>query len=371
MEFAPAKPVALRLDPDPEPRTCNVGSWRRKIDLPPCRLVWVGDVLPAPEESPSWRVEALVAPSTSTPDAPELHVVTMPISTLPLLTVGRVLKEKPSRERPSDGFGGPGSELRFLGSEWDVELSFGSPQTSIVAADALGVDVTPLPPHFAGSPLCVHSDPSSGKLVLVPCWEIFRYYYAQASAAAGLVFEFPRWNEEALAELLRHFDGHRFQSGLAWPNLASFSAETQLRAIGRDAAVSYARCRRIEIRAVPPFAGPAALEVVGIPTLVGDREALFVQQILDSRPRPERQRGTRWWPQPVPPVFRSAVEHAAWWGTYVDGNLRDAIAPTPPSWEAFVELVERVPGLLRVRHEGGPVALRGAYFRALASKTPL
>ena len=43
--FAPAVPVALRLDPDPERRTWY-GGWRRKIELPACRLVWVGDASP-------------------------------------------------------------------------------------------------------------------------------------------------------------------------------------------------------------------------------------------------------------------------------------------------------------------------------------
>jgi len=31
--------------------------------------------------------------------------------------------------------------------------------------------------RLAGSPLCVISDPSTGKLVLIPCWEIFRFCY--------------------------------------------------------------------------------------------------------------------------------------------------------------------------------------------------
>ena len=52
----------------------------------------------------------------------------------------------------------------------------------------------------------------------------------------------------------------------------SFSAESQLRAIGRDEAVSCARCPRVQIRAV--FAGPTVLELVTLPTVVGDREAL-------------------------------------------------------------------------------------------------
>src|SRR5664280_1484102 len=68
-----------------------------------------------------------------------------------------------------------------------------APETSIVNAAALGLKVWPLPPHFADFPLCVTSDPSTGKLVLIPCWELFRFYYAQMPAVARLVLEFPRW----------------------------------------------------------------------------------------------------------------------------------------------------------------------------------
>ena len=103
--FAPVVPLALRLDPDPEQRIWY-GSWRRKIELPACRLVWVGDAIPAPGTSPGWHVEVLVTPLTSSSDAPQPPVLTLPMSVLGLLTVGRVL-EDPSQEKPAHGFGRP------------------------------------------------------------------------------------------------------------------------------------------------------------------------------------------------------------------------------------------------------------------------
>ncbi len=198
-----------------------------------------------------------------------------------------VLKD-PTQAEPPQGFTGPGPEPRFLGSEWIIELCFGPPQTSLVTAAAMGLTVTPLPPRFADAPLCVTGDPGSGKLVLIPCWEIFRFYYAQAPVIARQVFEFPRWTDETFERLLGYFGGHHFQE-VARPSVPSLDAATQLRAIGRNAAVSYACSGSVQIRAVPPFAGPTVLEVVGLPTVAGDRDALFVQQILASRALPARR----------------------------------------------------------------------------------
>jgi hypothetical protein len=326
--------------------------------------VWVGDAIQAPGLSRGWHVEVLVAPLTS-PGASALQVLTLPMSVLGLLTVGRVL-EDPSQEKPAHGFGGPGPQLSFLGSEWIVELDFGTPHTSIVSAAALGLSVTPLPLRFADSPLCVVSDPSTGKLVLIPCWELFRFYYAQMPAVARLVLDFPRWTQATLERLLGFFDGHRFSSSVARPSVPGLGAAAQLRAIGRDAAVSYARRGRVQIRAVPPFAGPTILEVVGLPTLVGEHEALFVQQILESRPLPAGQPGIRWWSKPVGPAFGSHVEHLAWRVMYFTGTLPTTLMPPLATWEAFVELAERAPALLRIRHIEDPDTLRVGFLPAVA-----
>jgi hypothetical protein len=177
--FTPVEPLALRLDPDPEPSFTRRFRWRRNVSLPPCRLVWVGDVVGPPAASYGWHVEALVAPLSTAPSAPALCVLPLPITTLEVLTVGRVLKEEPA------------SEQRFLGSEWSIELWFGPSETSIASLDALGLRLEPLPARYGASPLCVSADPSSGRLVLLPCWKIFRFYYASAPAVARLAFEFP------------------------------------------------------------------------------------------------------------------------------------------------------------------------------------
>jgi len=103
------------------------------MELPACRLVWVGNAIPAPGKWSGWHVEILVTSLTSPTDAPNLQVLAVPISVLGLLNVGRVL-EDPSHERRPHSFGGPGPQLRFLGSEWTIDLDFGSPQTSIVSA---------------------------------------------------------------------------------------------------------------------------------------------------------------------------------------------------------------------------------------------
>jgi hypothetical protein len=114
--FTPVEPLALRLDPDPEPSFTRRFRWRRNVSLPPCRLVWVGDVVGPPAGSYGWHVEALVAPLSTAPSAPALCVLPLPITTLEVLTVGRVLKEEPTDEQ-LDSPDEPASEQRFLGSE--------------------------------------------------------------------------------------------------------------------------------------------------------------------------------------------------------------------------------------------------------------
>ena len=185
-------------------------------------------------------------------------------------------------------------------------------------------------------------------------------------AVARLVLEFPRWTEETIERLLGFFDGHCFRNAVARPSVLGLGAATQLRGIGRDAAVSYARRGRVQIRAVPPFAGPTTLEVVGHPTMVGEHEALFVQEILESRALPAGQPGIRWWSEPVEPAFDSQVEHLAWWVMYFTGRLPRALTPPPASWEAFVELAERGPDALKIRRIQDPSALRVALLQALA-----
>ena len=138
----------------------------------------------------------------------ELQKLTVPIRVVGLLSVGRVLHD-PKQKQPLNRFGGPGPEHRCLGSEWIVELCFGWPQTTIVRAAELGLTLAPLPAHASDWAACVTSDPRSGRLVVIPCWEIFRYYYAQ-SPVARQVMEFARWRAGMLERLLSYFEGHAF-----------------------------------------------------------------------------------------------------------------------------------------------------------------
>jgi hypothetical protein len=65
-------------------------------------------------------------------------------------------------------------------------------------------------PRFASSPLCVVADRSASRLVVVPAWEIFRFYYAQSERLTWSAFA-PAWGLSTLGDLLEGFDGHRFQ----------------------------------------------------------------------------------------------------------------------------------------------------------------
>ena len=291
--------MALRLDADAEPRAWSSNSWRHKVVLPPCRLVWVGDVVRSPSLRLGWEVEILVAPLIGSPRMFELQKLTVPIRAVGLLSVGRVLYDT-QQKQPSIGFGGPGPEQRCLGSEWTVELPLGWPQTAIVSAAELGLTLAPLPPHAGDWAACVTSDARSGRLVVIPCWEIFRYYYAQSPVVARQVMEFARWRAGMLERLLGYFDGHRFLERVRDKVPPSMTAAEQLQAVGRNAVVAYARRGRIELRVLPPVVGPTVLEVVGVPAVLDRCEALVVQQILDSRAL-EHGTGIRWWSQPVLP----------------------------------------------------------------------
>lgn len=179
--------------------------WRREMALPPCRLVWIGDVVESPEKSPIPHVEALVAPL----EPGELQVVTLPVTALSLLSVGRVLKEKPDFKLPegirATPYGGPKPERRFIGFEFSVDVPFDAPNMSVVGADELSdlqIGALAGHPRFENPPLCVVKD-DRRRLVIIPCWEIFRHYYAHAQLVSRLIFQFPSWKPETLSRLLR------------------------------------------------------------------------------------------------------------------------------------------------------------------------
>jgi hypothetical protein len=342
--FTPSWPLRLRLEPDGQPFIQNESWWSQKPDVPPCRLVWIGDLVPSSGPHTTPHVEALVQLLSSAPG--EFSVIQLPAVSLPLLSVGRVLKAAPghagARRSPRAG---PEYEGRFLGNEWRIDVWFGSGADCITTAaelPVLAIDTLAEHPHFADSPLYVLRDRDARRVVAIPCWEIFRVYYG-APLVARLILEFPRWQAGTLEKLLLTFTGHRF-FGMAYRNPEARApdaatrqrkayATEQLRAVGREAAISYATTGRARIRARPPYAGPVTLRCVGIPLADGHDEVLFIQQIIASEPAQGAKPGISRWPVPVRPLFRSHDEAAAWWGAYRCGWVPGH--ESTPNWPDF------------------------------------
>jgi hypothetical protein len=307
--------------------------------------------------------------------------LTLPLTALPFLSVGRVLKEPPGSDEPRSRYvkGGPSRERRFLGSEWSVDLWFGdAPIKSATELPALAIATLANYPDFADAPLCVVTDAVRRRLIAIPCWEIFRVYYAGAPRVARRLFDFPRWKAGTLERMLRSFDGHRFigparpapvdgEHLLANRQRDAYAAQ-QLRAVGRETVIAYATTGRAQLRAVPPAAGPTRLRCVGIPLAFDGFEALFVQQIVFSEPAPEAQAGIGWWSVPARPLFRSHAEAAAWWGAYRCGSVPGR--PKTPTWSAFATAANRQAdeaGLkdLRIRGQGWLATTLERVLRAL------
>ena len=158
-----------------------------------CRRVgWSGSAtssaLRATASTP--HVRALVRLFPESPEDPFTEL-TLPLTLLPFLSVGRVLKEPPGSDEPSSRYvkGGPSRERRFLGNEWSIDLWFGSGAESIKTATelpALAIATLADHPDFADAPLYVVTDAARRRLVAIPCWEIFRVYYAGAPRVARL-----------------------------------------------------------------------------------------------------------------------------------------------------------------------------------------
>jgi hypothetical protein len=132
--------------------------------------------------------------------------LTLPLTLLSLLSVRRVLKEPPDSDESSSRYtkGGPSRERRFLGNEWSIDLWFGSGAESITTATerpGLAIATLAALPDFADAPLYVVTDAARRRLVAIPCWEIFRVYYAGAPRVARLLFDFPRWKAGTLERM--------------------------------------------------------------------------------------------------------------------------------------------------------------------------
>ena len=92
--FTPSWPLRLRLDPDGQPFIQNESWWRQKPQVPPCRLVWIGDLVPSSGPHTTPHVEALVQLFSSPPGA--FSAIQLPAVSLPLLSVGRVSRRSPA-----------------------------------------------------------------------------------------------------------------------------------------------------------------------------------------------------------------------------------------------------------------------------------
>jgi hypothetical protein len=269
-------------------------------DLSPHRLAWIGAVLRSPARSPTPYVEALVAPLEGGEPAP-MRIKALPIKTLTTLNVARRWTWKKRLRRKPKRLPVPPSKKRDAPKEWTLYLWFGSPDMCVASVDdvpALAIATPPEEQSLARSAFCVVLDRSARRVAIIPCWEIFRYYYAWSEQAAAAVFQFPRWRPGTTAELLVRFDGHRFRRrrvSRRWARDDAAYATAQLHAIGRDASVSYARTGRAEIRALPPFVGPVRIGCAGIPLHFGRFSGLLVRRILRSLPRCDADRSLRWW----------------------------------------------------------------------------
>jgi hypothetical protein len=296
---SPKEGVRLLLRPELAPEVDHLERlerWLPSSKLPPCRLVWIGDLV----DWDGWlHVAALVGRLVSHEEA--FKAVLLAVKWLGNASVARLLSELPEygSSEPSGMYGEPGPNPHFAEDQWRIDLWFGPPDMVTVTAEeipALAIATLGGHPRFASSPLCVVADRSALRLVVVPAWEIFRFYYAQSERVTWSAFAFPTWGPSTLGNLLEGFDGHRFapdRRRSSWPAVPGevvpstgplgYAAE-RLVAIGRDTVVSYARTGRAHIRALPPFRGAARLLAVAVLAQLGEFAALFVQQILTSVP---------------------------------------------------------------------------------------
>ena len=236
----------------------------------------------------------------------------MPISVLGLLAVGRVLAEPEPREADARLWR-PEPPTAFLGSEWIVELCFGSPQTSIVSAAALGLKVWPLPAQ-ARRLAAMRDERSAAQASWCssPAGRSFGSTTRRCRRWRGWCWSFRVGREGTLERLMGYFDGHRFQK-LGHPTERAQLGRGDPAASDRSRRGGFVRpAGRHPNAGLPPFAGPTTLEVVGHPTMVGEREALFVQQILESRALPAGQPGIRGGPSRWSPP--SARTSSTWRG---------------------------------------------------------
>jgi hypothetical protein len=275
----------------------------RESTLPPCRVVWIGDLQKWGEQL---HVTALVERPVS---GPTLATVLVPLTSLRQAIVARILSDRPITSDRSGSYIAGGPVSTFAAHQWWIDRWFGSPEMVVVtAAEAPALAIATLAgrPRFASSPLCVVADRAAKRLVVIPSWEIFRSYDAGSDRLPWSTFRFP--SPSTLDDLLEGFDGHAFVNQGRWarpaPEEAVRASEPwryageRLVAVGRDTVVGYALTGRAHIRALPPFRGAAQLLAVAVEAQLGEYTALFAQRIVGSGPGESDPGIIRWTPAP-------------------------------------------------------------------------
>ena len=178
-ELAPPKDgVRLLLRPESATERRYLDELQtRGTKLPPCRIVWIGDLH-------DWDQRLHVAALVERPISEGTLVATLlPLGLLWSASIGRMLSERWIDREPSGGYtkcrANPQIRRGPLADRPVVWLSRhghrnGSRVPALAIANLAGR------PRFASSPLCVVADRAAKRLVVIPSWEIFRYYYAQS-----------------------------------------------------------------------------------------------------------------------------------------------------------------------------------------------
>ncbi len=288
----PAEGVRLLLRPD-QTSELRYESWKRKIELPPCRLVWIGDVVASPEGVGTPHVQALVVLLESG----EVGTITLPLNVFRFATVARVLRELPLEARALRDLWwarSGGAVLREPVADRPVVRSRGAGGGDGRGdSGAWGRDVgrasavRKLPALRRRRPPC---PAASGPAVLGDL-PVLLLSVGSGGAARLSIPPLGARDARSAAGALRRPSVPRRSSG---EGASTRRRACSLSAIGRDALVTYARTGRAQIRAVPPFRGPARLMAVGIPLQLGEFAVLFIQQIVESVPG-EGDRGVIRW----------------------------------------------------------------------------
>ncbi len=304
---SPSAEMDVLLEPDCQcPRYESAGHWGQSVAFPPSRLIWVGDIVasPKPSQTPCVTVLLELLGQAHQQHADRFVRMTLPITALSCVSVAQVLSSPDARDSGM-AYGTPCPAIPFFAHEWSVDFWLNHSEIHLASAqDYPWLTIATLAgyEHFMQSAECLIIDRAVKKLLIIPCWEIFSWYYAKARPVARLLFQFPRWESTTLEYLLTFYTGHAFRTS-ARRKRNERSVDTthvalQLAAMGRDAAVSYARSGFAQIRATPPFLGAATLQCVGRPLTLGAYQGLFIQRILESEPKYVQQGSLRWKARP-------------------------------------------------------------------------